>query len=219
MRSIIPSVSFDFGYRAVHEMTVDAKAAIAAYYGDAPKFSYWNGCAAAGRQGMMEVQRFPADYDGVVVSAAANNWSRLQTWSLSMYEATHKDEARSIPPAKYPLIHKSAVEQCDAIDGVKDGLIENPKRCKFDPAVLECKGTETSGCLTGGQVQAARQIYSDLVHPRTNSKIFPGLEPGSELGWGALTDGPEPSLYVRETFKYLVFKDPRWDYRDAPCRL
>jgi feruloyl esterase len=95
-------------------------------------------------------------------------------------------------------------------------LIENPKRCKFDPAVLECKGTVTSECLTGGQVQAARQIYSDLVNPRTKSLIFPGLEPGSELGWGALADGPEPSLYVRETFKYLVFKDPQWNYRTRP---
>jgi feruloyl esterase len=211
-----PERLIDFGYRAVHEMTVDAKAVIAAYYGDAPKVSYWNGCAAAGRQGMMEVQRFPADYDGVVVSAAANNWSRLQTWSLSMYEATHKDEARYIPSAKYALIHKAALEQCDAMDGVKDGLIENPKRCRFDPAALACKGTETSGCLTAAQIQAARQIYSDLVNPRTKSQIFPGLEPGSELGWGALADGPEPSLYVRETFKYLVFKDPQWDYRTRP---
>ena len=92
-----------------------------------------------------------------------------------MYEATHQDEARYIPPAKYALIHKAAVEQCDAIDGVKDGVIEDPQRCKFDPAVLECKGTESSACLTAAQVHAARQIYSDLVNPGTKSLIFPGL--------------------------------------------
>jgi len=82
--------------------------------------------------------------------------------------------------------------------------------------VLECKGAETSTCLTKGQVQAARQIYSGLTNPRTKSQIFPGLEPGSELGWGSLADGAEPSLYIRETFKYLAFKDPQWDYKTHP---
>jgi len=211
-----PERVIDFGNRAVHEMTVDAKALIAAFYGNGPQLSYWNACAASGRSGMMEAQRYPADYDGIVVSAPAANWAHLQTWSLSMYEATHKDEANYIPPAKYPLIHKAAVDQCDALDGVKDGLIENPRRCKFDPSVLECKGSETAACLTKGQVQAAKVIYSNLVNPRTKSEIFAGLEPGSELGWGALADGPEPSLYVRETFKYLVFKDPQWDYKTHP---
>jgi len=214
-----PEKLIDFGYRAVHEMTVKAKAIAAAYYGEGPKLSYWNGCAAAGREGMMEAQRFPADYDGVVVAAAANYWSHLQPWSLAIYEATHKDEASYIPPAKYPLIHKAAVEQCDALDGVKDGLIENPRRCKFDPKVLQCKGPDTSACLTAPQVEAARRIYAPLVNSKTRSEIFPGLEPGSELGWAALADGDEPSLYVRETFKYMIFKDPQWDYKTHPVNF
>ena len=214
-----PEQLIDFGYRAVHEMTVRAKSIAAAFYGDGPQLSYWNGCAAAGREGLMEAQRFPADYDGIAVGAAADNWFDLQSWSLSVYEATHKDEASYIPPAKYPLIHKAALDQCDALDGVKDGVIENPLRCKFDPKVLECKGADTSACLTAPQVEAARKIYAPLLNSRTRSEVFPGLEPGSELGWAGLAGGDEPDLYIRETFEYMVFRDPKWDYKTHPVNF
>jgi len=209
-----------WGYRATHEMTVKARAIVAAFYGNPVSHAYWNGCAAGGRQGLMEAQRYPMDYDGIVVGAAANYWTHLQSWSLWVYEATHKDEASYIPPAKYPLIHKAAVEACDARDGVKDGVMEDPTRCKFDPKVIECKpGQDTSTCLTAGQVEAARKIYSPLTNPRTKAELFPGLEPGSELGWAGLADGDEPPLYLRETFKYLVFKDPAWDYKMHPVEF
>jgi feruloyl esterase len=164
----------------------------------------------------MEAQRFPADYDGIVAGAPANDWINLQTWSLWVYTATHQDEASYIPPADYALLHKAAVEACDANDGVKDGVIEDPTRCRFDPQVLACKGSQSTGCLTGPQIEAARKIYSPAINPRTKAQIFPGLEPGSELGWGGLASGDQAPLYVRETFKYVVFADPGWDYKKRP---
>ena len=129
-----------------------------------------------------------------------------------MAQAVHRDEASYIPPAKYQLIHNAVLQACDARDGVKDGLIEDPTRCKFDPQVLECKGTDSSACLTPSQVEATRKIYAPVVNPRTKQEIFPGLEPGSELGWNVMA-GPQVFGIGNDYFKYVVFKNPSWDYR------
>jgi feruloyl esterase len=205
-----PEKVIDFAYRAVHEMTVASKAIVAAYYSNAPKYSYWNGCSTGGRQAMAEAQRFPNDYDGIVAGAPANNVARLQGGQVWTAAVTHGTEAGYIPPTKYPLIHKAALDQCDMIDGVKDGVIEDPTRCKFDPKVLECKGADESGCLTAPQVELARKVYAGPASP-TGKNIFPGLEPGSEIGWATLS-GPKPMDLAVEVYKYLVFQDPKWDY-------
>lgn len=199
-----PEKLTDFAWRAVHEMTVAAKAIVGAYYGNAPKYSYWNGCSTGGRQALTEAQRFPADYDGIVAGAPANYVTHLQgaqVWTAAM---THKDEAGYIPPEKYKIIHKAVLDQCDVLDGVKDGVLEDPRRCKFDPKVLECKGGDESNCLTSAQVELARKIY----HGPGN---FPGLEPGSEMGWSTLS-GPKPMDLAVDTYRLLVFQDPKWDY-------
>ena len=207
-----PEKLIDYGYRAVHEMTVKAKAIIAAYYGNAPRLSYWNGCSTGGRQALIEAQRFPADFDGVIAGAPANNRTHLVAHSLWIAQAVHKDEASYIPPAKYSRIHDAVLEACDALDGVKDGVLEDPTRCKFDPKVLECKGADGPGCLTTPQVEAARKIYSPATNPRTKQPIFPALEPGSELGWAAKA-GPQPAPNAISHWRYVVFKDPNWDYK------
>jgi tannase/feruloyl esterase len=207
-----PEKLIDFGYRAVHEMTVKAKAIIAAFYGDGPKLSYWNGCSSGGKQGLKEAQRFPADYDGIIAGAPANYWTHLMTGELWTAQAVHKDEASFIPANKYPLIHKAVLEACDALDGVKDGVLEDPTRCHFDPKALLCKGDDTSACLTAPQVEAAQKIYGGAKTPRTGREIFPGLEPGSELGWAGLA-GAEPFRVPVDHFRYVVFKDPNWDWR------
>jgi feruloyl esterase len=124
----------------------------------------------------------------------------------------HKDEASYIPVSKYPLIHNAVLEACDAIDGVKDGVIEDPTRCRFDPKVLECKGADGPSCLSSAQAEAARKIYSGPVNPRTKAAIFPGFQPGSELGWGVKA-GPQPLSIPTDYFKYVVFRDPSWDYQ------
>jgi feruloyl esterase len=207
-----PEKLTDFAYRAVHEMTVKAKAIIAAYYGDAPRHSYWSGCSSGGKQGLTEVQRFPQDYDGVIAGAPANFWTHLMVSGVWMAQATLKDPANYISKEKYSLIHKAVLASCDTLDGVKDDLLENPKRCRFDPKVLQCKDADGQNCLTAAQVEAARKIYGGPKNPRTGKQIFPGLEPGSEFGWGLFAGGPEPPI-VASHFKYLVFKNPNWNFR------
>jgi feruloyl esterase len=199
-----PEKVIDFGYRAVHEMTLASKAIIAAYYNDGPKHAYWNGCSTGGRQAMAEAQRYPNDYDGIVAGAPASYTTRLQGSQVWTAAVTHKADAGYIPPAKYPLIHKAALDQCDALDGVKDGVIEDPTRCKFDPKVLECKDADGPSCLTAAQVEVARKIYAGPA-------FFPGLEPGSEMGWATLS-GPKPMDLAVDVYKYLVFQDPKWEY-------
>jgi len=115
-----PEKLVDFGYRAVHEMTVRAKAIIAAYYGKEPQHSYWNGCSSGGKQGLTEAQRFPADYDGIVSGAPANYWTHMLSWSMYLRKGALSDEANSIPSGKFGLLHKAALNDCDARDGVKD---------------------------------------------------------------------------------------------------
>ena len=147
-----PEKLIDFGYRAVHEMTVKAKSIITEYYGSAPQYSYWNGCSAGGRQGLKEAQRYPGDFDGIIAGASANPRTRLSAWELWVGQATLKDPESYIPKTKYPMIHQAVLAQCDAIDGLKDGLIQDPRQCHFDPKVLACKAEDGPNCLTAPQV-------------------------------------------------------------------
>lgn len=207
-----PEKVIDFGYRAVHEMSVKAKAIVSAYYGSAPKFSYWNGCSTGGRQALQEAQKYPEDYDGIVAGAPANNTTRMTMMQLNVGQAIHKDEASYIPASKFKAIHDAVIAACDAGDGVKDGVLENPTHCKFDPQELACKRDDVDNCLTTAQLAALKRIYAPTVNPRTKEYIFPGLEPGSELGWSMMI-GPEPFSYADDFWKYMVMKDPGWDYK------
>jgi feruloyl esterase len=207
-----PERLVDYGYRAVHEMTVAAKAIVRAFYGDAPRFSYWNGCSTGGRQGLMEAQRYPADYDGIIAGAPVNARVHQMIWELWVAQAVHKDVASYIPPAKYKLLNDAALAKCDASDGAKDGLLTSPDRCSFEPSVLRCSAGDAASCLTSAQVEAAKSIYSPATNPRTKKEIFPALQPGSELGWAGLA-GPEPVREAVEFFQYVVTNNPAWDFR------
>jgi len=207
-----PEKVIDYAYRSEHEMVVKAKAVIQAFYGNAPRLSYWNGCSSGGKQGLDEAQRYPGDFDGIVAGAPAVNWTGRAAQSIWVAQAVHKDEASYIPPAKYPVIHKGVLEACDALDGVKDGVLEDPRLCKFDPKTVECKGGDAASCLSAPQVEAARKIYTPLTNPRTQRLIFPAQERGSEMGWQNLA-GPQPLGISNDYFKYVVFEDPNWDYR------
>lgn len=204
-----PEKLIDFSWRSEHEMTVKAKAIIQAFYGSAARRSYWNGCSTGGRQGLKEAQKFPDDFDGIIAGAPANR-TAIALWIAF---AVLKDRASYIPPSKYPLIHKAALDACDAADGVKDGLIENPASCKFDPRVLLCKGGDGENCLTAPQAEAARRIYGPGRNPRTGAELFAAFAPGSELGWATLAGGPEPYRNGLDQFLYVVFQDPKWDWR------
>jgi len=127
-------------------------------------------------------------------------------------QAVHQEEASFIPQSKYKLIHDAVIEACDLQDAVQDGVLENPAQCRFDPAILQCKAGDAATCLTSAQVEAARKIYAPATNPRTKQIIFPGLMPGSEMGWAGLA-GPQPLPIATDHFKYVVFKDPDWDYK------
>jgi feruloyl esterase len=204
-----PEKLIDFAWRSEHEMTVKAKAVVQAFYGSGPKLSYWNGCSTGGRQGLKEAQMFPDDYDGIIAGAPANR-TAISLW---IADAVLKDPASYIPPSKYPVVHQAALAACDMHDGLKDGLIDDPRQCRFDPKVLLCKGGDGPGCLTAPQVAAATKIYSPAVNPRTGKELFSSLVPGTELGWGVQALGPEPSANIYDQYRYVVFKDPNWDWK------
>ena len=207
-----PEKVVDFGYRAVHEMTIKARAIIAAYYGGPPKFSYWDGCSSGGRQGLTEAQRYPNDYDGIIAGAFAPKFTHVMANGVWIAQSNHNGEAVVLSNDDFALLHRAALDSCDLLDGLKDGLISNPSDCHFDPGKLLCKGTDRSACLTHPQVEAAEKIYAGPTNPRTGEQVFPGLEPGSELGWFISGSFPEPPV-AASYFKYLVFHDPAWDFR------
>lgn len=215
-----PEKATDFGYRAIHETAGKAKTLIAAYYGGAPRRSYFNACSNGGRQALMEAQRFPADYDGIVAGAPANFWTHLlaaASWDL---QATLEEPGSYIPAGKLPAITAAALAACDSLDGIKDGVIDDPSQCRFDPAVLLCKGPESGSCLTAPQVAALKKIYGG---PRDSkgAQLFPGYSPGGEAetgGWATWITGaaPEQSLlfaFGTQFFKNMVYGDPAWDFR------
>jgi len=207
-----PEKLIDFGYRAIHETAVQGKATVSALYGDAPRFSYFNGCSGGGRQSFMEAQRFPGDFDGIIAGAPGYNRTDGAFQSLGAAQATHKDPASFIPASKYPALHQAALNRCDALDGLKDGLITDPTTCQFDPAVLACKGADGPTCLTPPQVVAAKRIYAPVIDPKTGREVFAGLEPGSEMHWAAIS-GEQPHSMYNDLARFLVFQDPNWDFR------
>ena len=209
-----PEKVIDFGHRAVHEMTVKAKAIINSYYGTAPRRSYWSGCSSGGKQGLKEAQMYPADYDGIIAGAPANHWTHLTASLLHAGVTNLKNPAATIPRNKFPLIHNAVLQACDKLDGVTDGFLTDPRRCRFDPSVLTCKGEDTADCLTAKQVETAKTVYGPTKDPQTGKIIYPGLAPGSELWWAPALGGPEPFLISLDHFRYFVHEDPNWDWRN-----
>lgn len=205
-----PEKAIDFGWRAVHEMTLTAKKIVAGYYDAPAKFSYWNGCSAGGRQAMKEAQRFPEDFDGIIAGAPGLDWTGRAAQAVRVAKTLEKNEAARLTQTQRQLLHAAVVGACDATDGVKDGLIENPARCKFDAGALLCKGPDGGGCLTKEQVETARLIYSAAVNPATKREIT-GLAPGSELGWTDLGWTASARATGLDQFRFLVFKQPEWD--------
>jgi len=208
-----PELVADYAYRGIREMTLKAKMVVEAFYRRVPNRSYFVGCSTGGRQGLMEAQRFPADYDGIVAGAPVNFFTHLMAGTLWPASATLKDPASYIPPAKYPAINKAVIAACDALDGAKDGLIENPQRCRFDPKALQCTAADSDTCLTPPQVEAVRRIYATAVNPRTHQEIFPGLAPGGELTWRAMAGGPQPFSIPVDFYRYFVYAKPDWDWK------
>lgn len=206
-----PELWDDFGYRAIHETARNAKAIVEAFYGKPADYAYFTGCSGGGQQGLAEVQRFPADYDGVVSAAPANYPTRMwpgETWPSYV---THRSAKYAIPVEKLPVIHEAALAACDAQDGVEDGLIDNPPACKFDPTVLECTSGDAPDCLTKEQVDSVIKVYEGLKDPTTGEQFWPGYEIGSELDWPGHIG--EPFVIPQGYFKGMVFNNAKWDWK------
>lgn len=214
-----PTKIDDWADRAIHVMTVGAKAIVRDRNGVWPSRSYFDGCSTGGFQGMAETQRYPADYDGVIAGAPGYPRTSLSASFLSAWIVNHDDHGNEIlPRSKLALINRTAVATCDALDGVTDGLIADPRACRFDPATLLCKAADGADCLTAAQADVVRKIYAGPHNPRTGEPLFPGWDPGSEapggdpqIGWTAYIVGqPEP---VRlELWKFWLFGDPHFDW-------
>jgi hypothetical protein len=216
-----PEKLIDFGYRAVHETSLQSKAIIRALFGRAPARSYFNGCSDGGREALMEAQRYPEEFDGIIAGAPASDWSHLFTGFVWNARALTETPGSAIPPAKLPMIQSAVIAACDALDGLKDGLLENPRACRFDPSALTCKGAEGPECLTAPQVEALRKIYDGPKNPRTGASIFPGYARGTEAGpagWSAWISPASVTSSIQYGFGssyygHAVFEDPKWDYR------
>src|SRR5216684_5709042 len=181
-----PEKSVDWGSRANHVTSVAAKEVIGAFYGSRPRLSYFTGCSDGGHEALMEAQRFPDDYDGIVAGASANFWTHQSAAWVWEARATLDNPASFIPLSKLPMINQAAVAACQ---GVVPGFIDDPTRCRWDPGALLCRGADAPTCLTAAQVQAVRKIYAGPRNPRTGERIYPGLERGSESAGGSLSGG------------------------------
>ncbi len=204
-----PEKVSDFGWRAVHLMATVAKHIIESHYGEAPRFSYWNGCSAGGRQAMKEAQRFPADFDGIIAGAPGLDWTGRAAGSLRVATYLEANEAARLSADDRQLVHATALEACDAPDGVEDGVIGDPERCMFDPVVLQCTADKNASCLTAAQIDTVRMLYSSPLNPKSGRAIT-GLFPGSELGWTDLGWTQSARSTGLEQYRYLVYEDPEW---------
>ena len=208
-----PEKITDFGYRAVHLTTEHAKTIIDKFYGEPATKSYFDSCSDGGREALMEAQRFPADYDGILAGAPANNWTKMLGASVDEMKVFIGNPAGYISSVKLPAITAAVLAQCDAQDGLKDGILNDPRSCHFDPGTLLCKQGDELSCLTAPQVASLKKIYAGGTD-NEGHLIFPGLMPGDESHqWKSwlVGNGPAVSLYTQNYFRYMVFSDPSWD--------
>ena len=202
----------DFAYRAMHEMTVQSKTIVGAFYSRPPRLSYYQGCSTGGRQGMMEAQRYPDDFDAIIAGAPVYNMVHLNVSQTALQVHMLKNPERLVPQDKVTLVANAAVAACDANDGVKDGIINDPRSCKFDPGTLVCRAGDAVDCLTPGQVESARQLYS-AVKTKSGEVVYPGRSAGVESGWAARI--PVPGKPVNPLWgdmpRFVGHRDANWD--------
>jgi feruloyl esterase len=203
----------DYGARGTHVTALIAKRLIAAFYGKAPGHSYFRGCSTGGREGLMEAQHYPADFDGIVagdpafagrLGAISNVWEAQKLFA--------RGNKPLFDPAALAFLHASVITACDAVDGVKDGVISDPRRCKFDPASLQCAAGKSGFCLSADQIAAAKAVY-DGPRDSAGVRLHPGgMMLGSEAAWG----GEDTWSLPQGALRYLEFAEqrPDFDYHD-----
>jgi len=211
-----PEKQIDFGYRALKETTDAAKTIIAAY-GAAPKYSYFFGCSDGGREAMMEAQRYPNDFNGIIAGDPANHWTHLLAGAAAGVQVLNRTPGSWISPTKLALIQAEAVKQC----GDADGVIQDPLTCHFQPSKIRCTSGDAPNCLTNAELATLTAIYRGAINPRTHEKVISGFSPGGEdgpNGWGRWISGQTPGgkdalihAFAANFFRYIVFADPGYD--------
>lgn len=211
----------DYAHRSIHVTTQAGKGVVKALYGAAAERSYFSGCSNGGQEAMSEVQRYPDDFDGVIAGDPANYPTHLFMGAhLWITQALAGDPEGYVPSSKLPALGAAVYAACDALDGIKDGIIGDPRQCHFDPSALLCKGADAPDCLTEAQVATVKKIYQG-GRTSDGQQIFPGILPGGEAGqggWSTWITGTAPGRGSHSTlgnpfFRNIVFDDPNWDFR------
>jgi len=229
-----PERVVDFGYRALKETTDHAKIVVQTYYGKAPHYSYFEGCSDGGRLALMAAQRFPDDWNGILVGAPGNYRVRFTAGVNAWFgQIWLNNPAGRIPPSKLPAIQRAALAACKPQANVVDGIATDPRFCRLDPAILTCKTKDTDECLTEPQVAMVRTIYDGPRSLRTGEQIYPGYPStveGVNGGWdNNITGGrasmgfqssannainePSYSIRAKQFYRNFVFDDPQWDFQ------
>jgi feruloyl esterase len=214
-----PEKIADYGYRATHLTATTGQRIVEEYYGRRAAHSYFEGCSQGGQEALMEAERFPQDYDGIIAGDPDYNQTHHEVGAhLWIPWVLFGERGATISKDQAEIIGRAVLDACDDLDGVKDGVLEDPRQCHFDPVALQCKTPKASHCLTVQQVASVRSVWEG---PRKylGTNYYPGLERGGEaetwIGWiasSAAVDNFHSKLGL-PFFKYFVFADPTWDFR------
>ena len=205
-----PEKLIDFGYRSMHEMAVQSKAIIQAFYKRGPQLSYYQGCSTGGRQGMMEAQKYPEDFDAIIAGAPVYNQVHLNVSQVAIQVSMLREPSKLVPAEKVSLFANAVVAACDEKDGVKDNIVSEPRACKFDPAVLLCKDGDAANCLTRPQVENAKSAYASVMTSK-GEFVYPGRSPGFESGWRIPAQGQALNPLFGDMPRYVGRQDANWD--------
>lgn len=200
-----PDKVIDFGHRANHVIAVAAKQLLPLYYKAPVQHAYFQGCSGGGREALMEASRYPEDYDGIIAGSPAMNFSEIMTQMI------WNDQVLATAPRlfdKLPTVNKAVMKACDRMDGVEDGVLENPRQCRFDPGVLACKAFDTAACLNKAEVAALRKLY-DGPRLANGELLIAGPPLGSE-GAGWVLSSLMTGIGGPEFYRWMVHDDPKW---------
>jgi feruloyl esterase len=217
----------DWGGRSIHESVRAAKTIAKAFFGEAAKYNYFSGCSTGGGQALHAAQQYPDDFDGIIAGDPGNNRSHLNLQLLWNFEHNHAPHDNTYPllgPTDLKVLHAAVVKACDHLDGVEDGVINDPRQCHFDAGSLLCKAGQSGDCLSATQVDAVKAMYAGPRDSRTGAQLYPGYTFGSEtvglapdsplIGWSLYWANPEkPDEPQRaDFFRRWAFNDPSWDW-------
>jgi feruloyl esterase len=203
-----PEKIVDFAYRAIHDMTVQSKRVIAAFYNEPLQYSYFKGCSTGGRQAVMAAQRYPGDFDGIIGGALANRHIHMHTVDVASRTRLSQNPDEAVSEAKAKMVNQAVVDKCDIL---KEGFLNNPRQCTFDFSTLLCEGEDSDNCLTKAQLRTVEEFYGGLKNSK-GELIFSGQSLSNPLPAQPSTN-EAPSAFTLDTVRILGFQDADWNWR------